>query len=147
MAETLNPEVLAEPVSIDDNATTVSVDDGGGSLTADVTGSVSLVPLTTGGINTFHLVSAASTNATNVKASAGQLYGFYLHNNNAAQRKVAFHNTAGTPTAGASIFFSIPLPGTSAMTCSFEQGITFGTGIAVTTVTGIADSDSTGVGV
>ena len=36
---------------------------------------VSTRPGTSGGFSTFHLVSAASTNATNVKSSAGQLFG------------------------------------------------------------------------
>jgi hypothetical protein len=52
-------------------------------------------PITTA--STFHLVSAATTNATNIKASAGTVNGWYIYNSNANARKVAFHNTAGTP--------------------------------------------------
>src|SRR5215471_3477615 len=99
-----------------------------------------------GGLSTFHLESAASTNATNLKASAGQVYGWYIYNSNAAFRKVAFHNTAGTPTAGASIFFTLVLPPTSAANVFDFLGIVFSTGIAITTVTGLADSNATAVG-
>jgi hypothetical protein len=104
-----------------------------------------LTPRTSGGFLTSHIVSAASTNATNIKASAGQVFGWYIYNSNAAARKVAFHNTAGTPTAGSSIFFSVMIPAGSAANVFSDIGITFGTGIAVTMVTGLADSDSTGV--
>jgi hypothetical protein len=108
-------------------------------------GNVGIIPRTTGGLTTYHLASAASTNATNVKASAGQLMGWYVYNSNASMRKLAFHNTAGTPTAGASIFFTLPLPPSSAANVMLETGIAFSSGIGITTVTGLADSDSTGV--
>lgn len=103
-------------------------------------------PATSGGYSTYHLVSAASTNATNIKASAGQLYGWYIFNGNAAARKVAFHNTAGTPTAGASVFFSLVIPAGGGANAFGEGGIPFSTGIGITTVTGVADSDATAVG-
>jgi hypothetical protein len=99
----------------------------------------------TGGDSTFHLVSAATTNATSVKASAGKVTGWYVYNSNASARKVVFHNTAGTPTAGASVFFAIMIPGLAAANVSFPDGIDFTAGIAITTVTGLADSDATAV--
>jgi len=102
-------------------------------------------PATTGGFTTYHLVSAATTNATVVKASAGQLYGWYIYNSNAAARKLVFHNAASTPTAGASVFFSIMLPAGAAANVFNDTGIPFSTGIAITTVTGIADSDTAAV--
>ena len=107
----------------------------------------SLVPATSGGWTPFHLVSAASTNATNVKASAGQLGGWFIYNNNAAMRKVCFHNTAGTPTAGAGVIFCINLPnGPSAANAFTDAGIPFNTGIAITTVTDLTDPGATAVG-
>lgn len=102
-------------------------------------------PATTGGLATFHLESAASTNATNIKASAGQVFGWYIYNSNAAARKVAFHNASGTPTAGASIFFTVVIPAGGAANVEFTNGIAFSTGIAITTVTGLADSNSSAV--
>lgn len=106
---------------------------------------VQTTPKTSGGLTTFHLVSANTTNATVIKASAGQVYGWYIFNNNASARKVAFHNTAGTPTAGASIFFTLVIPAGGGANVFTETGIAFSTGIAITTVTGIADSDNTAV--
>lgn len=123
---------LADPLRIDPVGTT--------------TQPATLIPATSGGLATYHLVSAASTNATNVKASAGQLFGWYLYNSNAAARKVAFHNTAGTPTAGADIFFSVMIPPGSAANVFSDIGIAFSTGIAFTTVTEVADNGTTGVG-
>lgn len=112
----------------------------------DTTGSdVHVVPKTSGGLTTYHLVSAATTNASVVKASAGQLFGWYIYNSNAAARKVVFHNAATTPTAGASVLFSIVIPPTSGANVEFTNGIAFSTGIAITTVTGLADSDTTAV--
>ena len=110
-------------------------------------GNVGLVPATTGGLSTYHLVSSASTNAANIKASAGQLYGWYIYNNSASPRKVAFHNSATTPTAGAGIFFTMVIPPTSAANVSFEMGIAFSTGIGITIVTGLPDNDGNAVSI
>ena len=108
-------------------------------------GKVNIDPATSGGLTTYHLVSAASTNATSVKGSAGQVFGWYIYNSNAAARKVTFHNASGTPTAGASVFFSLVIPPLSGANVFNETGIAFSSGIGITTVTGLADSDSTGV--
>jgi len=102
--------------------------------------------LTASGGNSFnHLVSAATTNATVVKASAGQVYGWSIVNTNASMRYVKLHNTASTPTAGASVAYTIGVPGTGGSNIALHHGIAFGTGIAFTTVTGAADSDTTAV--
>jgi hypothetical protein len=105
----------------------------------------SLRPGTSGGLSIFHLVSGASTNATNVKASAGQVFGWYIYNSNAAARKVVFHNNAGTPTAGAGVIFAIVIPPTSAANVFTDNGMAFGTGIAITTVTDLTDAGTTAV--
>lgn len=109
-------------------------------------GNVGLVTRTSGGLTTYHLVSANTTNATVVKGSAGQLYGWYVYNNNAAMRKLAFHNTASAPTAGANIFFTINVPASSAANCFNDMGIAFSSGIAITTVTDVTDAGNTAVG-
>ncbi len=108
-------------------------------------GTVGITAQTTGGYIPYHLVSAASTNLVNIKASAGQVFGWYIYNSNAAARKVAFHNTAGTPTAGASVFFSLVIPPTSGANVFNDTGIAFSTGIAISTVTGLADNDTAAV--
>ena len=100
-----------------------------------------------GGWTAYHLVSAGTTNATVVKASAGQLGGWYIYNNNAAMRKLCLHNTASAPTAGAGIYFCLNLPsGPTAANVLSGTGIDFSAGIAFTTVTDLADSGTTAVG-
>lgn len=110
-----------------------------------VTNAVQAIAGITGGWTPFHLVSAATTNATVIKASAGKIGGYYIYNSNAAARKVAFHNTAGAPTAGASVLYSIIIPPNSGANAFTEVGIDFTTGIAITTTTGLADSDAVAV--
>jgi hypothetical protein len=108
---------------------------------------VNIAPQTTGGFSTFHLVSSATTNATNIKNSAGQVFGWYIYNNNASARKVAFHNTAGTPSAGSGVIFALVIPANSGANVFNAIGIPFATGIAITTVTDIADAGTTAVAV
>lgn len=99
----------------------------------------------TGAASKFHLVSAATTNANNVKASAGRLLGWRITNTNAAIRYVKLHNTAGAPTAGSGVVETIGVPASSSVTGYIGQGSGFATGIAITTVTGSADSDAVAV--
>lgn len=99
----------------------------------------------TGGASVFHVVSGATTGATSIKGGPGKVTGWYIYNNNGSPRKVAFHNTAGTPTAGAAVYFSIVIPSLSGANCSFPAGINFSTGIAITTTAGLPDNDATAV--
>lgn len=111
----------------------------------NVLAGIPILPATSGGLSTYHLVSAGSTNATVVKASAGQLFGWYIQNNNASMRKVTFHNASSTPTAGASVFFTLKIPGGAAANVLGPYGIAFSTGIAITTTTDLADNGTTAV--
>lgn len=97
-------------------------------------------------VSTYHLVTAGSTNAANIKSSAALLRGVYGFNNAAYPIFVKFHNTAGTPTAGAGVVFTVgvqagvrfdlPLPG---------RGRAFGSGLGITVVKDIADTGTTAV--
>jgi hypothetical protein len=101
-------------------------------------------PITTA--STFHLVSAATTNATNIKASAGTVNGWYIYNSNANARKINFYNSNTTPVLGTTtISYSVVIPGLAATNVSFPDGINFSSGIGISTVTGLADSDATAV--
>jgi hypothetical protein len=100
----------------------------------------------------FHLVSASGTNVTLVKVSPTapvingvRLYGWYIYNSNASARKVAFHDQAVTPTAGASVLFSIVIPGASAANVGFTDAIEFANGLGISTTTGFNDNDVAGV--
>lgn len=99
----------------------------------------------TGAASGTHLVSAASTNPTVVKAGAGRLLGFVLTNNAAAKVYVKLHNQTTTPTAGTGVVRSFGIPAGGTVAFALEGGIAFSTGIALTTVTGAADADATGV--
>ena len=97
----------------------------------------------------FRLISAASTNATSLKASAGTLYTLYAVNLNAAVRYVKFYNKASAPTVGTDTpvaTFPIPASTTGAgFQIDLGPGFDFATGIAYATTTGAADSDTAAV--
>ena len=98
----------------------------------------------TGAATIKHIVSAATTNATNTKASAGRVVGWSFVNTTASFQYVKLHNTAGTPTAGAAVVMTISIPPNSVNNMPVAGGgIGFATGIGYTIVTGSADADTT----
>lgn len=101
---------------------------------------------TASGLSATHIVSAATTNAANIKNAAGKVLGWSFANTNAAWRYVKLHNLATAPTAGASVARTIAIPPNGVSNFFSEGGITFATGIGITTVTGAADTDATAVG-
>jgi hypothetical protein len=100
----------------------------------------------TGAASGAHIVSAATTNATSVKGSAGRVLGWSLSNNSAAWRYVKLHNQTTTPTAGTGVVRTIAIPPGGISNFTLEGGIAFSTGIGLTIVTGAADADATAVG-
>lgn len=110
----------------------------------DTTGlNTHLMPTTAGGCSIKHIVAAATDNAANVKASAGQVYGVSIFNNAAYPIYAKFHNSAGTPTAGAGVVLTVGAQ--AGVFREFQQpnGIAFGTGIAITIIKDIADAGTT----
>jgi hypothetical protein len=100
----------------------------------------------TGAASITKLISAATTNPTVMKASAGKIIGYQLQNTTASIVYVKMHNIATTPTAGTTpVLFPIAIPANGKAEMSFEGGLSFPTGIALTTVTGAADADATSV--
>ena len=100
----------------------------------------------TGAASGAHVVSAASTNATNVKATPGRVVGWFFANTTASWRYVKLHNSTSTPTAGAGVVRTIAIPPNGVAALSMPGGIAFSFGIGLTTVTGAADLDATAVG-
>lgn len=148
--------VYKQAVSADGDAALVPADVANG-LDVDVTrlpaatttiGSVHVVPRVSGGTNAHSLVSAATANATLVKGSAGQLFGWQLTNTNAtAFRYVKLYNTASAPTAGAGTpVLRLGLPPAGGAVLALATGIAFSAGIGYTIVAGAADADATAVG-
>jgi hypothetical protein len=99
--------------------------------------------------STFHLVSGATGatfSAQVIKSSAGSVNGWYIYNSNASSRKVNLYNTNTVPTVGTTaISTAIIVPGLAAANVNFPDGIDFGTGISISTVTDLTDSGSTPV--
>lgn len=108
---------------------------------------VTPTPHTAGGLTISRVISAASTNATSAKASAGQVFTIIAMNTNAAVRYLKLYNKATSPTVGTDTpVMTIPIPGNTAgagfVLDTGGMGIAFATGIGFALTTGIADSDT-----
>lgn len=95
----------------------------------------------------FSLVSAATTNITQVKAAPGIVTAIHAVNVNAAIRYLKFYDMATKPVAGAGVpFRRFGIPGSTTGAGFVYAPIVpmkFPTGIAFTLVTGSTDSDAT----
>lgn len=131
----------AQPVQIMGGGSTASLAAGTNAI-GDV--GVQYRANATGAATISHIVSAASTNAANVKASAGRVVGWSFVNTTASWQYVKLHNTAGTPTAGSGVVQTIAIPpnGSNNMPLG-GGGIGFATGIGRSIVTDSADADAT----
>lgn len=85
-----------------------------------------------GGFSSTHSrVSAATTNATSVKASSGTIGGIVLTNTSAAMKFFKLYNKASAPTVGTDTPVAIVgIPPTNTITWNCEQGLRLTTGIA-----------------
>jgi hypothetical protein len=159
--------LLSAPLIVADGGGSVTVDDGGASLTVDGTvalgsgsaaigklaanagvniGSIGLLPQTTGGLEIKRVLAAASTNATSVKASTGQLFGYYIFNASASTKYVKLYNKASAPTVGTDTpVITLPIPKEAGANVEFVNGIAFATGIALAITGALADADTTAV--
>lgn len=92
-------------------------------------------------------VSAASTNATSAKASAGTVHNLDVYNANAAVRYLKLYNKASAPVVGTDTpVRTIALKPADKTVVTFPNGLYFSTGIAYALTTGAADSDTGVVG-
>lgn len=93
------------------------------------------------------LSSAASTNATSVKASAGTVWSVTVSNIGGAAAFLKLYNLAVAPTVGTSVpvlTVAVPASGT-VVVGGGSNGIRFSTGIALAITNLAADSDATAV--
>lgn len=98
----------------------------------------------------YHLVSAATTNATNVKNAAGVVHGIYASNVNAAARYLKMYNKASAPTVGTDTpVHTFIIPGNTAGAGTNipipQRGINFTTGISFALTTEATDAGTTAV--
>ena len=91
--------------------------------------------------------SAATTNATSVKASAGTVYSVTASNTGAAVAYVKVYNTAAAPTVGTTtIAITIPVPAGGTVNLPFgAAGARFSTGIGLSITNLGTDADTTAV--
>src|SRR5574343_324856 len=141
--------------SIDGKLGTLGQKASSGSTPVVIASDQSIVPTnpraaTSGGATPYKLISAATTNATSVKASAGQLYSIIAIGTTANIRYLKFYNKASAPTVGTDIpVLTIPIPGNTqgaGLAIHFTVGTVFTTGIAFAITAGVGDADSAAVG-
>jgi hypothetical protein len=109
---------------------------------------MSQTPATSGGASTCVVQSAASTNATNCKASAGQLYGYDLVNTTATLYYLRLYNLSSSPTCSSATGFirTIPIPASATgagLTRDIAVGEAYGTGIGFCLTGGGTSTDNT----
>jgi hypothetical protein len=158
-------EATALRVTVASDSTGVlSVDDNGGSLTVDGTVAATQsgtwtvqpgntpntspwlttqTPATSGGLTIFRSIDLDETEEE-IKATAGQVFGWFLFNAAASTRFVKFYNaTAANVTVGTTTpVLTMPIPAGSAANVQFSNGIAFDTAITAAATTGVADADT-----
>lgn len=115
--------------------------------TVGITGSsvITPVPLAAQGASTtHHLISAATTNATSVKGSAGVVNMIQVSNINAAARYLKLYNKATAPTVGTDTpVMTILIPvNSNVIIPGGPFGMRFSTGIAYALTSGITVADT-----
>jgi hypothetical protein len=106
---------------------------------------VGLVPMASGGLTSYHLKAAATTNTNSVKASAGQLYGGVAFNSSGSTKFLKLYDKASAPVLASDVpKFVFPLKAGESTPISFGgHGAAFGTGIALAITGAVGDADTT----
>lgn len=90
--------------------------------------------------------AAASTNATSLKASSGQVYSIDVYNSAAYSVYLKLYNKASAPTVGTDTpVMTIPIASGGGYSKTWQTGFPFSTGIAYAITKAQADSDTTAV--
>lgn len=102
------------------------------------------------GISVKKIVSAATTNATVIKAVEGQVMGWSCSNVNAAVRYMKLYDQAASPTVGTDVpKMTIAIPGGSTAGAIHSQsipgGVFFASGICLALTTEATDAGTTAV--
>lgn len=102
------------------------------------------VQSTASGTTASRVVSAASTNATSLKASAGNIFEIDVFNTAAYSVFLKFYNKASAPTVGTDTpVWTIPIAAGTGYSKAFHYGHQLSTGIAYAITKLQADSDTT----
>lgn len=121
-----------------------------GTATVAVTGAVSTTGTTTNTPvtpTTPFLTSAATTNATLVKSSAGTLFSILITSTSASVRYLKLYNKASAPTVGTDVpVITVTIPAGGTLTLDGGTlGVRFGTGIGLAITGAAADNDTTAI--
>lgn len=108
-------------------------------------GGVRLKPDTSGGLTIYKNIDLDEADQA-VKASAGQVYGWYLFNAAASTRYLKLYNasTASTTVGTTTPVMTIPIPAGSAANVEFSIGIAFSTAITAACTTDLDEDGSPG---
>lgn len=113
-----------------------------GTVTATVTGGTVVGVAPTASI----VNSAATTNGTIVKGSAGTLYSITASNTGAAVAFLKLHNSTTVTVGTTAVAMTIPIPAGAVVTIPFgSQGMRYGTGICLSITNLAGDTDTTAV--
>lgn len=100
---------------------------------------------TTGGATSARVLAAATTNGTVVKASAGQVYGWYFYNSATSTKFVKLYNSTTVTAGSGTPIITIPVPAGGGTNVFWGSGVVFATGICYTITGVITDADTTAV--
>lgn len=108
---------------------------------------VSPLPQIANGLTNARVHAAATTNATSVKGTAGQLYAFHLCSGTANNKYLKLYNKATAPTVGTDTpVATITIPGNGcAPEFTTTLGVVYGTGLAYAITGAETDADTTAV--
>ena len=99
---------------------------------------------TSGGASTFNAVLSNTTNATNVKSTAGQVYTITISNNSTNLAYLKMSNLGTAPTCGTTaVVQEIMVPASNTVTYTNPVGDAYATGIAFCVTGAIATTDTT----
>ena len=134
--------------TIDDNSAAIlAAVTGAVPAGANTIGSVGLAASTSGGCTPGHLLSAASTNSTNIKSTAGTLCSMTAINTTGTLYYLKLYNTTVGPTCNSdTVLSTFPVPASTSgagVTVNLgPYGFKFTAGISFCLTSGIADNDN-----
>jgi hypothetical protein len=144
-----------QPVSISGNQAVNVAQVGGNAVVTPDNGvqATASVPTTssTAAVSACNVLSAASTNATSCKGSAGNFYGYELYNSTTTVYYLRLYNTSAAPTCSSATGFirSIPIPpagaagGVNGAISNQQFPVAYSTGIGFCITGGSSSTDNT----
>lgn len=132
------------PLSVNSNGSKTSANSAPVVIASDQSGVPVGVTATANGATSSRINAAATTNATSLKASAGQLYTIDAFNVAAYNVFLKLYNKASAPTVGTDVpVMTIPIQAGGGYSKTWPMGLPFATGIAYAITKLQADTDTT----